>query len=232
MKYIEKLERILTKELVEKNVEIVRHVQKLEITPLIISGMYGYTSSDYKYNIKYLITLNEEGYQPFRNIDVELSIDLSDLKGSKDSDDEIELLVLYILNHIEELEDKIKQQIKQLDYQNSYVREVQEKIQKQLDNKNKFIGEFGFKDGNLYVTSSGFKYMNTPHKPEVLTTPDGLETVVEDDEHKTSIEYKHKQINCKLEKKPAKQINLGSLTLEEKDGKLAVTDKNGLTRFI
>ncbi|WP_323709482.1 hypothetical protein [Mammaliicoccus sciuri] len=232
MKNIEKLERILTKELVEKNVGIVRNIQKLEISPESIWGAFGITCSDYIYDIKYLLTLNEEGYQPFRNIDVELSIDLSDLKDSKDSDDEIELLVLCILNHIEQLEDKIKQQIKQLDYQNSYVREVKEKVQKYFDSKNKFKDELGFKDGGLYVSCSGFKYMDTPYKPEVLVTPDGLETVVEDDEHKSTIEYKDKRINCKLEKKPAKQINLGSLTLQEKDGKLAVTDKNGSTRFI
>ena len=229
----EKLQRILTKELIEKNIEIVRSVQKLEISYARVTGRYGgYTFSDYKYNIKYLITLNEKGYQPFRSIDVALSIDLSDLKKSKDSDDEKELLALYIQNHLEQLEDKIKEKIKQLDYQNKYVREVKEKVQNYFDGKNKFKDELGFKDGGLCISCSGFKYMDTPYKPEVLVTPDGLETVVEDDEHISTIEYKDKRINCKLEKKPAKQINLGSLTLQEKDGKLAVTDKNGLTRFI
>lgn len=55
---------------------------------------------------------------------------------------------------------------------------------------------------------------------------------VENDESKSSIENKGKRIICKVEKKPIKQINLGNLTLQEKDGKLAVTDKNGSTRFI
>lgn len=215
MKNIEKLERILTKELVEKNVEIVRYAQKLEISPANVSCMYGVTPSDYKYNINYLITLNEEGYQPFRNIDVELSIDLSGLKDSKDSEEEKELLAILIQEHLEKLEDKVKYQIKQLDYQYSYVREVKEKVQQYFDSKNKFKGEFGFKDGNLYITGSGVKIMNTPYKHEVLETPDGLkigEPII-------------KPI-------PSEKILLGSLTLQEKDGKLAVTDKNGLTRFI
>lgn len=232
MKNIEKLERILTKELVEKNVEIVRSVQKLEINSEKIRGMYGNTYLSGIYIIKYLITLNEEGYHPFRNMKVELSIDLTDLNNSKDSDEEKELLAILIQNHIEELEKKIKSQIDIEDYQIKYELEVTKKVQQYFDSKNKFKDEFGFKDGGLYVTCSGFKYMDTPYKPEVLVTPDGLGTVVEDDEHKTSIEYKSKRINCKLEKKPAKQINLGSLTLQEKDGKLAVTDKNGSTRFI
>lgn len=270
MNNIEKLERILTRELVQENIEIVRHVQKLEINSEKIRGMYGNTYLSGIYIIKYLITLNEEGYHPFRNMKVELSIDLTDMNNSKDSDEEKELLAILIQNHIEELEKKIKSQIDIEDYQIKYELEVTKKVQQYFNSKNKFKGEFGFKDGNLYVTSSGFKYMNTPykpHKPEVLVTPDYLETIVEDDEHKTSIEFKGKRINCKLEKKPAKQINksldnfkegydklvdeffpenknvvkntnvarvmkLGSLTLQEKDGKLAVTDKNGSTRFI
>lgn len=126
----------------------------------------------------------------------------------------------------------MKEEINQIKELDRLSETVKNKVQKQLDNKNKFKGEFGLKDGNLYVTGSGFKYMNTPHKPEVLITPDGLETVVEDDEHKSTIKYKGKRTIYKVEKKPAKQINLGSLTLQEKDGKLAVTDKNGLTRFI
>lgn len=232
MKNIEKLERILTKELVQENIEIVRHVQKLEIIPVNVRGMYGNTYLNDTFEIKYLITLNEEGYQPFRNMKVESSINLSDLNNSKDSDKEKELLAILIQHHIEELENIIKSQINIEDYQINYELEVKNKVRKYFDGKNKFKGEFGFKNGNLYVTGSGAKIMNTPYKPEVLVTPDGLETVVEDDEYKSSIEYKGKRINCKLEKKPAKQINLGSLTLQEKDGKLAVTDKNGSTRFI
>lgn len=217
MKNIEKLERILTKELVEKNVEIVRNVQKLEISHARVSGMYGgYTFSDYKYDIEYLLTLNEEGYQPFRNIDVELSIDLSDLKYSKDSDDEIELLVLCILNHIEQLGDKIKQQIKQLDYQNSYVREVKEKVQKYFDGKRGVKKLYFNENSNISLSRKGINYVNTPLKSEILVTPDGV-----DFESEAII-------------KPIllKKVLLGNLTLQEKDGKLAVTDKNGSTRFI
>ena len=232
MNNIEKLERILTKELVQENIEIVRHVQKLEIIPVNVRGMYGNTYLNDTFEIKYSITLNEEGYQPFRNMEVESSINLSDLNNSIDSDKEKELLAILIQHHIEELEDIIKSQINIEDYQINYELEVKNKVRKYFDGKNKFKDELGFKDGGLYVSCSGFKYMDTPYKPEVLVTPDGLETVVEDDEHKSTIEYKGKRINCKLEKKPAKQINLGSLTLQEKDGKLAVTDKNGLTRFI
>lgn len=212
MKDIEKLERILTRELVEKNVEIVRHVQKLEITPLNISGMYGYTL----YNIKYLITLNEEGYQPFRNMDVKLSIDLADIKQSKDSEFEKEWLAIIIQNHLEKLEDKIKQQIKQLDYQNSYVREVSEKIQKYFDGK-RSVKKLYFNDNsNISVNRKGINYVNTPLKSEILITPDGVEF---------GSEPLIKPIT--LEK-----VSLGNLTLQEKDGKLAVTDKNGSTRFI
>lgn len=217
MKNIEKLERILTKELVEKNVEIVRNVQKLEISHARVSGMYGgYTFSDYKYDIEYLLTLNEEGYQPFRNIDVELSIDLSDLKYSKDSDDEIELLVLCILNHIEQLGDKIKQQIKQLDYQNSYVREVKEKVQKYFDGKRGMKKLYFNENSNISLSRKGINYVNTPLKSEILVTPDGV-----DFESEAIIKP------ILLEK-----VLLGNLTLQEKDGKLAVTDKNGSTRFI
>ena len=217
MKNIEKLERILTKELVEKNVEIVRNVQKLEISHARVSGMYGgYTFSDYKYDIEYLLTLNEEGYQPFRNIDVELSIDLSDLKDSKDSDDEIELLVLCILNHIEQLGDKIKQQIKQLDYQNSYVREVKEKVQKYFDGKRGMKKLYFNENSNISLSRKGINYVNTPLKSEILVTPDGV-----DFESEAIIKP------ILLEK-----VLLGNLTLQEKDGKLAVTDKNGSTRFI
>lgn len=217
MKNIERLERILTKELVEKNVEIVRNVQKLEISHARVSGMYGgYTFSDYKYDIEYLLTLNEEGYQPFRNIDVELSIDLSDLKDSKDSDDEIELLVLCILNHIEQLGDKIKQQIKQLDYQNSYVREVKEKVQKYFDGKRGMKKLYFNENSNISLSRKGINYVNTPLKSEILVTPDGV-----DFESEAIIKP------ILLEK-----VLLGNLTLQEKDGKLAVTDKNGSTRFI
>lgn len=217
MKNIEKLERILTKELVEKNVEIVRNVQKLEISHARVSGMYGgYTFSDYKYDIEYLLTLNEEGYQPFRNIDVELSIDLSDLKGSKDSDDEIELLVLYILNHIEQLEDKIKQQIKQLDYQNSYVREVKEKVQKYFDGKRGMKKLYFNENSNISISPKGINYVNTPLKSEILVTPDGIDFGSE----------------AIIKPIPSEKILLGNLTLQEKDGKLTVTDKSGSTRFI
>ncbi|GAB1611585.1 hypothetical protein HB162lentus_02290 [Mammaliicoccus lentus] len=217
MKNIEKLERILMKELVEKNVEIVRNVQKLEISHARVSGMYGgYTFSDYKYDIEYLLTLNEEGYQPFRNIDVELSIDLSDLKGSKDSDDEIELLVLYILNHIEQLEDKIKQQIKQLDYQNSYVREVKEKVQKYFDGKRGMKKLYFNENSNISISPKGINYVNTPLKSEILVTPDGIDFGSE----------------AIIKPIPSEKILLGNLTLQEKDGKLTVTDKSGSTRFI
>lgn len=215
MKNIEKLEKVLTKELIEKNVEIVRNVQKLEIDRELIKGTFGITYSDYIYNLKYLITLNEEGYQPFRIMEVELSIDLADLKHSKDSEEEKELLAILIQEHLEKLEDEIKYQIKQLDYQNSYAREVREKVQNYFDSKNKFKDEFGFKDGNLYVTGSGAKIMNTPYKHEVLETPDGL-----------------KLGEPIIKPIPSEKILLGSLILQEKDGKLAVTDKNGSTRFI
>lgn len=217
MKSIEKLERILTKELVKRNVEIVRSVQKLEINPARVSGMYGgYTFSDYKYDIKYLFTLNEEGYQPFRNIDVELSIDLSDLKGSKDSDDEIELLVLYIQNHLEQLEDKIKEQIKQLDYQNKYVREVSEKVQNYFDGKRGMKKLYFNENSNISINRKGINYVNTPLKSEILVTPDGVEFGSEP----------------LIKPVPLEKVLLGNLTLQEKDGKLAVTDKNGRTRFI
>lgn len=216
MKNIEKLERVLTKELVQENIDIVRYVQKLEIFPLSISCMYGYTFSDYQYKIKYLITLNEEGYQPFRNMDVELSIDLSGLKDSEDSDDEKELLVLYILNHIEKLEDKIKQQIKQLDYQNSYAREVTDKVQEYFDGK-RSVKKLYFNDNsNISVNRKGINYVNTPLKSEILVTPDGVEFGSEPIIKPISLD----------------KVLVGNLTLQEKDGKLAVTDKNGSTRFI
>ncbi|WP_239705048.1 hypothetical protein [Mammaliicoccus sp. E-M24] len=212
MKNIEKLEKVLTKELVGENVEIVRYVEKLEINPKLIKGAHGLTYSNYIYNLKYLIALNEKGY---RNMEVELSIDLADLKHSKDSEEEKELLAILIQEHLEKLEDKIKYQIKQLDYQNNYAKEVSEKVQNYFDSKNKFKGGFGFKDGNLYVTGSGAKIMNTPYKHEVLETPDGL-----------------KLGEPIIKPIPSEKILLGSLTLQEKGGKLAVTDKNGSTRFI
>lgn len=229
MDNIEKLKRVLTKELVGENVDIIRYVEKLEINPANISGMYGNYLLNDTFKIKYLIALNVEEY---RNMEVELSINLIDIKKSKDSEEEKELLAILIQEHLEKLEDKVKHQINKIDFQNNYVNEVTEKVQQYFDSKNKFKSEFGLKDGNLYVTGSGFKYMNTPYKPEVLVTPDGLETVVEDDESKTSIVYKGKRTICKVEKKPIEQVKLGSLTLQEKDGKLAVTDKNGSTRFI
>lgn len=236
MKNIEKLEKVLTKELVGENVEIVRYVEKLEINPELIKGALGLTYSNYIYNLKYLIALNEKGY---RNMEVELSIDLADLKHSKDSEEEKELLAILIQEHLEKLEDKIKYQIKQLDYQNNYAREVSEKVQNYFDGKRGMKKLYFNENSNISISRKGINYVNTPLKSEILVnpaevliTPDGLETVVEDDESKSSIVYKGKRTICKVEKKPIEQVKLGSLTLQEKDGKLAVTDKNGSTRFI
>ncbi|MEB6232493.1 hypothetical protein [Mammaliicoccus sciuri] len=228
MNNIEKLERILTKELVEKNVDIIARVESIEIKEERITNNVFHKNIT---SIHYKFTLNEHGfYKPLLTLDLQTNIDLSKLSRVEDSNQEQDILAYIVYEHINSLENKINQEIDREDYENKYINEVKKKIEKQFDSKNKPKGEFGFKDGNLYV--SGVDYINTPYKPEILVTPDGLETVVEDDEHKSSIVYKGKRTICKVEKKPAKKINLGSLTLQEKDGKLAVTDKNGLTRFI
>lgn len=216
MKNIEKLEKVLTRELIEKNVDIIRSVQKLEIIPELIRGAFGITYSDYIYNIKYLITLNEEGYQPFRNTEVELSIDSADLKQSKDSEEEKELLAILIQEHLEKLEDKIKYQIKQLDYQNNYAREVREKVQNYFDGKRGMKKLYFNENSNISISRKGINYVNTPLKSEILVTPDGVEFGSEPLIKPISLE----------------KVLLGNLTLQEKDGKLAVTDKNGSTRFI
>ncbi|WP_323705993.1 hypothetical protein P3U41_06220 [Mammaliicoccus sciuri] len=232
MDNIEKLKRILTKELVEKNVDMVEFISCMDFKrELIESGLTSILSKIVKVNYLFTLSANNSN-QEDKRVEIHTTIDLSELDKATDSSMEQDILAYIVYGHINSLENEIKQELDRMDSDSNYISEVQEKVQKQLDNKNKFKGEFGLKDGNLYVTGSGFKYMNTPYKPEVLVTPDGLETVVEDDESKSSIVYKGKRTICKVEKKPIEQVKLGSLTLQEKDGKLAVTDKNGSTRFI
>lgn len=216
MKNIEKLERILTKELVQENIEIVRHVQKLEIIPVNVRGMYGNTYLNDTFEIKYLITLNEEGYQPFRNMKVESSINLSDLNNSKDSDKEKELLAILIQHHIEELENIIKSQINIEDYQINYELEVKNKVRKYFDGKRGMKKLYFNENSNISISRKGINYVNTPLKSEILVTPNG-------------VEYGSEPL---IKPIPLEKVLLGNLTLQEKDGKLAVTDKNGSTRFI
>ncbi|QYG30105.1 hypothetical protein K0O13_08320 [Mammaliicoccus sciuri] len=214
MKNVEKLERVLTRELVLKNFHKTVKINYMRFGRVKIKDTFGYRISHNKVSLDYEFTVKEK--EDIRIAKVSTEIDLSGLDNANDSSQEQDILAYIVYEHINSLETKVKQELDKIDFDSNYIREVQEKVQKQLDNKNKFIGEFGFKDGNLYVTSSGFKYMNTPYKPDVLVTPDGL---------------KLEPLN-KTKPIPNEHILLGSLTLQEKDGKLAVTDKNGSTRFI
>lgn len=232
MENIEKLKKVLTNEFIEDSVKQDLQDMTISISPLLTKGGIGksVTVIENKFKIEYTFYVkNGDGGKP-HTINLVSHLDLKALE-EVDKNTEADVLANIIFNEIKFVETRMQKELVKINNTERLSKTVKEKVHEQL-NKNKFKGEFGFKDGNLYVTGSGFKYMNTPHKPEVLVTPDGLETVVEDDKHKSTIKYKDKRINCKVEKKPAKQINLGSLTLQEKDGKLAVTDKNGLTRFI
>lgn len=232
MDNIEKLKRILTKDLVEKNVDMVEFISCVNFKREIIEGGLTPILSNIV-KVSYLFTLStNNGNEDDKRVKIHTNIDLSELDKATDSSMEQDILAYIVYGHINSLETKIKQQLNKIDFDSNYISEVQEKVQKQFDSKNKFKGEFGFRDGNLYVTAPYVGIKNTPYKPEVLVTPDGLETIVEDDEHKSTIKCEGKRTICKLEKKPIEQIKLGSLTLEEKDGKLAVTDKTGSTRFI
>lgn len=138
------------------------------------------------------------------------------IDNANDSSQEQDILAYIVYKHISSLETKIKQELDKLDFKNKYIREAKEKVQQQFDNKNKFKGEFGFKGENLYVTASGVKYATTTLKPEVLVTPDG-------------IEFKSESLTKPI---PLEKVLLGSLTLQEKDGKLAITYADGSTRYI
>lgn len=212
MNNIEKLKRVLTKELVEKNVNIVARVESMSIGQEKIKDAFDICIATSVINIDYVFSVNEGGtYQPLRNIKLNTSIDLSGLNSTQDSSQEQDILAYIVYEHISTLENEIKKEIGKINYENKYVKEARVKVQQQFDNKNKFKGEFGFKGEDLSVTASGNKYMNTPHKPEILVTPDGVEPT--------------KPI-------PLEKINLGSLTLQEKDGKLAITYSDGFTRYI
>lgn len=206
MNNIEKLKRVLTKELVEKNVNIIARVESMSIGQEKIKDVFDICIATSVINIDYVFSVNEGGaYQPLRNIKLNTSIDLSGLNSTRDSSQEQDILAYIVYEHISTLENEIKKEIDKINYENRYVKEAREKVQKQFDKKNKFKGE------DLYVTASGNKYMNTPHKPEILVTPDGVEPT--------------KPI-------PLEKVLLGSLTLQEKDGKLAITYADGSTRYI
>lgn len=217
MNNIEKLQRVLTRELVEKNVDVIARVESMSIGQEKIKDAFDICIATSVINIDYVFSVNEGGvYQPLRNIKLNTSIDLSGLNSTRDSSQEQDVLAYIVYEHISTLENEIKKEIDKINYENKYVKEARVKVQQQFDNKNKFKGEFGFKGEDLYVTASGNKYMNTPHKPEILVTPDGVK--FED--------------NSPTKPIPLEKINLGSLTLQEKDGKLAITYADGFTRYI
>lgn len=233
MKNIEKLKKVLTNEFIEDSVKQDLQDMTISISPLLTKGGIGKTATviENKFKIEYTFYVkNGDGGKP-HTINLVSHLDVNELELADDSEQEADVLANIIFDEIKFVEKRIQEELVKINNTERLSKTVKEKVHEQL-NKNKFKGEFGLKDGNLYVTGSGAKIMNTPYKPEVLVTPDGLETIVEDDEHKSTIKCEGKRTICKLEKKPIEQIKLGSLTLEEKDGKLAVTDKNGLTRFI
>lgn len=212
MNNIEKLKRVLTKELVEKNVDVIARVESMDIGQENIKDAFDICIATSVINIDYVFSVNEDGaYQPLRNIKLNTSIDLSGLNRAQDSSQEQDILAYIVYEHISSLESEVEKGIDKINYENKYVKEARVKVQQQFDNKNKFKGEFGFKGEDLSVTASGNKYMNTPHKPEILVTPDGVEPT--------------KPI-------PLEKVLLGSLTLEEKYGKLAITFSDGSVRYI
>lgn len=206
MNNIEKLKRVLTKELVEKNMGINAKVESIKIGQDKIKGAFDIRMATSVVSIDYVFYMREHG-----KIKLNTKFDLSELDNANDSSQEQDILAYIVYKHISSLETKIKQELDKINYETKYVKEAREKVQKQFDKKNKFKGEFGFKGEDLYVTASGNKYMNTPHKPEILVTPDGVEPT--------------KPI-------PLEKVLLGSLTLQEKDGKLAITYADGFTRYI
>ena len=206
MNNIEKLKRVLTKELVEKNMGINAKVESIKIGQDKIKGAFDIRIATSVVSIDYVFYMREHG-----KIKLNTKFDLSELDNANDSSQEQDILAYIVYKHISSLETKIKQELDKINYETKYVKEAREKVQKQFDKKNKFKGEFGFKGEDLYVTASGNKYMNTPHKPEILVTPDGVEPT--------------KPI-------PLEKVLLGSLTLQEKDGKLAITYADGFTRYI
>lgn len=212
MNNIEKLKRVLTKELVEKNVDVIARVESMDIGQENIKDAFDICIATSVINIDYVFSVNEGGaYQPLRNIKLNTNIDLSGLNRAQDSSQEQDILAYIVYEHISSLESEVEKGIDKINYENKYVKEARVKVQQQFDNKNKFKGEFGFKGEDLSVTASGNKYMNTPHKPEILVTPDGVEPT--------------KPI-------PLEKVLLGSLTLEEKYGKLAITFSDGSVRYI
>lgn len=211
MDKIEKIKRVLTKELVEKNMGINAKVESIKIGQDKIKDAFDIRIATSVVSIDYVFYMREHG-----NIKLNTSIDLAELDKANDSSQEQDILAYIVYSHINSLEKKIKQELNKLDFNNKYIREAKEKVQQQFDNKNKFKGEFGFKGENLYVTASGVKYATTPLKPEVLVTPDG-------------IEFKSESLTKPI---PLEKVLLGSLTLQEKDGKLAITYADGSTRYI
>lgn len=233
MNNIEKLKKVLTNEFIEDSVKQDLQDMTISISPLLTKGGIGksITVIENKFNIEYTFYVKNGDGGKSHTINLVSHLDLNELELADDSEQEADVLANIIFDEIKFVEKRIQEELVKINNTERLIKTVKEKVYEQLNN-NKTQDKLSLNDSGLYVTSSGFKYMNTPHKPEVLVTPDGLETVVEDDEHKSTIKYKGKRINCKVEKKPIEQINLGSLTLQEKDGKLAVTDKNGSTRFI
>lgn len=204
MNNIEKLKRVLTKELVEKNVDVIARVESMDIGQENIKDAFDICIATSVINIDYVFSVNEGGaYQPLRNIKLNTSIDLSGLNRAQDSSQEQDILAYIVYEHISSLESEVEKGIDKINYENKYVKEARVKVQQQFDNKNKFKGEFGFKGEDLSVTAS--------YKPEILITPDGVEPT--------------KPI-------PLEKVLLGSLTLEEKYGKLAITFSDGSVRYI
>lgn len=209
MNNIEKLKRVLTKELVEKNVDVIARVESMDIGQENIKDAFDICIATSVINIDYVFSVNEGGaYQPLRNIKLNTSIDLSGLNRAQDSSQEQDILAYIVYEHISSLESEVEKVIDKINYENKYVKEARVKVQQQFDNKKKcYVKSID----EIRVSPQNNKYMNTPLKPEVLVTPDGVEPT--------------KPI-------PLEKVLLGSLTLQEKDGKLAITYADGSTRYI
>lgn len=213
MKNIEKLQRVLTRELVEKNVDMVGHINCMKIESEYIETALRPVITE-KVNVSYLFTLSKNHvFQPDKNIEIYTTLDLSELNKANDSSQEQDILAYIVYGHINSLEEKIWQELDREDYEDKYIKKLQEKVQQQFDNKKKcYVKSID----EIRVSPQDNKYMNTPLKPEVLVTPDGDKF----------------ENNSPTKPIPLEKINLGSLTLEEKDGKLAITYSDGFTRYI
>src|SRR5699024_9808153 len=106
MNNIEKLKRVLTKELVEKNMGINAKVESIKIGQDKIKGAFDIRIATSVVSIDYVFYMREHG-----KIKLNTKFDLSELDNANDSSQEQDILAYIVYKHISSLETKIKQEL-------------------------------------------------------------------------------------------------------------------------